>query len=227
MNDSVLDRIAAHGLVPVLEIPSADVAAPLADALISGGLPCAEVTFRTASAAEAIASMAARHPEMLVGAGTVLTAEQVDIALQAGARFIVSPGIDRAVVDRCLARGVAVLPGVLTPTEAQTAVGCGLSVVKVFPVEAAGGPAYLRALAAPFPGLRFVPSGGVTPDNIAGYLALPPVVAVGGSWMASAALLQARDFAEIASRVRSAVRLVEGLRSEGRPAPAVRGGAGG
>lgn len=215
MSDAILDRITRHGLVPVLEIASVDIAGPLADTLEGGGLPCAEVTFRTAAAAEVIAVMAARHPGMLIGAGTVLNIEQVDRALEAGAQFIVSPGFDRSIVDHCRERSVAVLPGVLTPTEAQMAVAAGLDVVKVFPIAMLGGPAYLRALSALFQRLRYVPSGGVAPENLSGYLALPQVIAVGGSWVAPKALLEAGDFAEIDGRVREAVALVQQLRRGG------------
>ncbi len=219
MNPPVLDQIARLTLVPVLEIPDPAVAAPLADALAAGGLPCAEVTFRTPAAAAAIEAMVKRRPELLVGAGTVLTVAQVDAAVGLGARFVVSPGFDRAVVERCVKLSVAVLPGVLTPSELQMALGSGLDVAKLFPAEAAGGPAYIRALSAPFAGFRFVPSGGITPHNLAGYLELPQVIAVGGSWMAPRDLLVAGDFAGVERRVAEAVALVRRL----RPLPAASG----
>lgn len=216
MNPPVLDQIARLALVPVLEIPDPAVAAPLADALAAGGLPCAEITFRTPAAAAAIEAMVKRRPELLVGAGTVLTVAQVDRAVGLGARFVVSPGFDRAVVERCLERSLAVLPGILTPSDLQMALGSGLDVAKLFPAEAAGGPAYIRALAAPFPGFRFVPSGGITPLNLAGYLELSQVIAVGGSWMAPRDLLVAGDFAGVERRVAEAVAQVRRL----RPLPA-------
>ncbi len=219
MSLPILDQIARLTLVPVLEIPDPSVAAPLADALVTGGLPCAEVTFRTPAAAAAIEGMVGRRPEMLVGAGTVLTVAQVDAAVGSGARFVVSPGFDRAVVERCLERSVAVLPGILTPSELQLALGSGLVVAKLFPAEAAGGPAYIRALSAPFPGFGFVPSGGITPHNLEGYLELPQVIAVGGSWMAPRDLLMAGDLAEVERRVAEAVALVRRL----RPLPATAG----
>jgi 2-dehydro-3-deoxyphosphogluconate aldolase / (4S)-4-hydroxy-2-oxoglutarate aldolase len=212
MNVPVLDQIARLTLVPVLEIPDPAVAAPLADALAAGGLPCAEITFRTPAAAAAIEAMVKRRPDLLVGAGTVLTVAQVDRAVGLGARFVVSPGFDRAVVERCLERSVAALPGILTPSELQMALGSGLAMAKLFPAEAAGGPAYLRALSAPFPGFRFVPSGGITPHNLEGYLELPQVAAVGGSWMAPRDLLAAVDFAGVEGRVAEAVALVRRLR---------------
>jgi 2-dehydro-3-deoxyphosphogluconate aldolase / (4S)-4-hydroxy-2-oxoglutarate aldolase len=215
MNQPVLELIARLTLVPVLEIPDAGMAEPLAGALADGGLPCAEITFRTPAAAAAIEAMVGRRPDMLIGAGTVLTVEQVDAAVGSGARFVVSPGFDRAVVEHCLGRSIAVLPGILTPSELQMALGCGLRVVKLFPAEAAGGPAYIRALSAPFPDCRFVPSGGITPGNLEGYLELPQVMAVGGSWMAPRDLLAAGDFAEVERRVGEAVALVRRLRPLG------------
>ena len=158
------------------------------------GLPCAEITFRTAAAAAAIAAIAAAVPELRVGAGTVLTVEQAEAALQAGASFIVAPGFDPAVVDFALQRGVPIVPGVCTPTEVTLALARGLSLLKLFPAEAAGGVAYLKALAAPFGAARFVPTGGIGPDNLASYLAVRQVVACGGSWMVTKELIAAGDF---------------------------------
>ncbi|HXZ99815.1 MAG TPA: bifunctional 4-hydroxy-2-oxoglutarate aldolase/2-dehydro-3-deoxy-phosphogluconate aldolase [Candidatus Binatia bacterium] len=208
----VLGRIADVGIVPVIEISDAELAVPLADALLSAGLPCAEITFRTAAAADAIKAIAEQRPGVLVGAGTVLTSQQLDQALDAGARFVVSPGFDAAVVGRCLERIATPLPGVVTPTEVQAAIGHGLGAAKFFPAEAAGGPAYLRALAGPFPAFRFIPSGGITLDNLERYLAIPSVTAVGSSWPVASDLLAARDLGEVESRAREMVLKVRRFR---------------
>jgi 2-dehydro-3-deoxyphosphogluconate aldolase / (4S)-4-hydroxy-2-oxoglutarate aldolase len=186
--------IGALRVIPVVEIPSVDDAVPLARALVDAGLPCAEITFRTASAADAIAAIAAAVPDIRVGAGTVVTVAQAEAALAAGASFLVAPGFDPAVVDFALARGVPIVPGVCTPTEVVMAINRGLSVLKLFPAEAAGGVAYLKALAAPFGGVRFVPTGGISADNLAAYLAVKQVIACGGSWMVKKALIAAGEF---------------------------------
>ncbi|WP_433047651.1 bifunctional 4-hydroxy-2-oxoglutarate aldolase/2-dehydro-3-deoxy-phosphogluconate aldolase [Dactylosporangium sp. CS-033363] len=200
----VLEVIAAKKIVPVVVLDDAGAAAGLADALLAGGLGLAEVTFRTAAAADAIAAMAAR-PGMLVGAGTVLTAAQVDRAVDAGARFVVSPGFSPAVVARCQTRGVPVLPGVASPTEIMQALDAGLDTVKFFPAEQLGGVPMVKALAAPFRSVRFVPTGGVSTENLADYLAIPSVVAVGGTWMVAPDLLAARDWDAVTARTRAAV----------------------
>ena len=158
--------------------------------MVAGGLPVAEVTFRTAAAADSIRAMAARGD--ILGAGTVLTVAQVDQAVAAGARFVVSPGLSRAVVERCAEHGVLALPGAVTATEVQAALELGVSTVKFFPAGTCGGPAAIKALAAPFGGVRFVPTGGVGPKNLAEYLAVPAVAAVGGSWMVPRDLVRGR-----------------------------------
>jgi len=186
--------IAALRVIPVVEISRVDEAVPLARALVDAGLPCAEITFRTASAAQAIEAIATSVPDIRVGAGTVVTVAQAEAALAAGAGFIVAPGFDPAVVDFALENGVPIVPGVCTPTEVGMALGRGLSVLKLFPAEAAGGVAYLKALAAPFGGVRFVPTGGIGPDNLADYLAVKEVIACGGSWMVKKALIAAGEF---------------------------------
>lgn len=182
-------------------------AAPLGRALLAGGLPCAEVTFRTPAAAEAIRELAA-DPRLLVGAGTVVRADQVDIAVAAGAAFVVSPGFSLAVVRRCQQVGVPVLPGVATPSEVMMALDAGLAAVKFFPAEANGGVSALKALSAPFGGMRFVPTGGITAGNLSAYLAVSSVLAVGGSWMVAPALIAAGDFDEVARLTSEAVALV-------------------
>lgn len=211
--DEVLERLRAHGLVPIVELPHAEAALALADALSAGGLPCVEITFRTAAAVDAMAAISRERPAVLLGAGTVLTPAQVDAAVDAGARFVVSPGFDPEVVARCEERSVVAIPGVLTPTELQRAHARGLRAVKFFPAEPVGGAAYLRSLCGPFSDVRFIPTGGVRLDNLEGYLAIPQVIAVGGSWLAPRSLLTARDHAAIESRTREAVSLVRRLRA--------------
>lgn len=208
----LLARLAGHRLVPVVVLDDARVADSLAAALVDGGLPVAEVTFRTDAAEAAIAAMAARG-DVLVGAGTVLTAEQVDRAVDAGARFVVSPGLSRAVVERCHERGVLALPGAVTATEVQAALELGVRAVKFFPAHASGGPAAIAALAAPFPGVRFVPTGGVGPANLREYLDLPAVAAVGGSWMVPRAATRDGDLATVRRLTAEAVALLPAVRS--------------
>ena len=200
----VRKALSAARLVPVVVLDDAADADGLAGALVAGGLPVAEVTFRTAAARDAIAAMAARG-DILVGAGTVLTAEQVDLAVAAGARFVVSPGLSRAVVERCAELGVLAVPGAVTATEVQAALELGLSTVKFFPAGTSGGPAAIKALAAPFSDVQFVPTGGVGPANLADYLAIPAVAAVGGSWMVPRERVKAGDFAGIQQLTADAV----------------------
>ncbi|HLU33165.1 MAG TPA: bifunctional 4-hydroxy-2-oxoglutarate aldolase/2-dehydro-3-deoxy-phosphogluconate aldolase [Natronosporangium sp.] len=202
----VLAAIEASRLVPVIVIEDAGAAPRLAEALVAGGLRVAEVTFRTAGAQAALAAIAADQ-RLLVGAGTVVRPEQVDQAVAAGARYIVSPGFSPAVVRRCQELGVPALPGVATATEIQTAVAAGVEVLKFFPAEPLGGVGMLKALAAPFPGVRFVPTGGIRAAQLADYLALPSVLAVGGSWMVAAKLIEAGDWDEITRLTAEAVRL--------------------
>lgn len=197
-------QIGAARLLPVVVLRDAAAAEPLAGALLAGGLGCVEVTFRTDAAAEAIKTMA-EHSELLVGAGTVLTAAQVDQAVDAGARFVVSPGFGPAVVRRCRERAVPVFPGVATATEIQMALDAGLRTVKFFPAEQLGGAAMVKALGAPFRDVRFIPTGGVTTANLSQYLALPAVLAVGGTWMVAADLLAAGNWAEVTRRTGAAV----------------------
>lgn len=211
MSDMV-NKLRGLGIVPVIVIDNPDDALPLADALMEGGLPCAEVTFRTPAALEALRRMAAAHPELLVGAGTVLTPRQVDEARDAGARFIVSPGIDPAVVDHCLEREIPVFPGVCTPTEVAVGVGRGLTTLKFFPAEPAGGVPYLKAISAPYPMVEFIPTGGIDASHLPNYLGLKQVVACGGSWMVSQAWIRNQDFGRIRSEVQKAVQAVQTTR---------------
>ena len=184
---TVMERIEQIGVVPVIKLDSPDQAVPLAKAMAAGGVGVAEVTFRTDAAEEGIRQIAQNLPDVLVGAGTVLTVEQVDKAYEAGARFIVSPGFSKAVVARCQELGLPVLPGCATPTEVMMAIEMGLKVVKFFPASVYGGLAGIKALAAAFPALKFVPTGGVGPKNLAEFLSTKPVLACGGSWMVNTA----------------------------------------
>lgn len=203
-----LAQLAAARLVPVVVLDDAADAAPLAAALVEGGLPVAEVTFRTAAAADAIRAMSDRG-DVLVGAGTVLTPAQVDEAVAAGAAYVVSPGLSRAVVDRCREHGVLPLPGAVTATEIQAALELGLSTVKFFPAGTSGGAKAIAALSAPFGGVTFVPTGGVGAANLHEYLDVPSVVAVGGSWMVPKDLVRGGDFAGITRLTAEAVALTK------------------
>jgi 2-dehydro-3-deoxyphosphogluconate aldolase/(4S)-4-hydroxy-2-oxoglutarate aldolase len=191
-------------VLPVTQLTRAADAVPLAEALAGAGLPAVEITFRTPAAADAIAA-AARAGALIVGAGTVRTVAQADQAIAAGAQFVVSPGFSRPVAERCLAAGVPVIPGVATASEVMAAGELGLNVLKFFPAEAIGGVAALRALYGPFPDVRFVPTGGIGQQQLTGYLAVPSVLAVGGSWVAPSDLIEIGDWAAIGERARAAV----------------------
>lgn len=206
MSSELLAQLGAARLVPVVVLDDAEAAAPLAQALVAGGLPVAEVTFRTAAAVAAIEAIAARG-DVLVGAGTVLTPDQVDAAVDAGAQYIVSPGFYAPVVQRAQERGVLPLPGAVTATEIQAALGVGLTTVKYFPAETSGGAPAIKALSAPFADVRFVPTGGIGPSNLSDYLALPSVHAVGGSWMVPRDKIAAGAFDEITGLTAQAVDL--------------------
>ena len=206
------EKLAAARVVPVVKLKEIGQAEALADAFCEGGIPCAEITFRAAGAAEVIRRMKARHPEMFVGAGTVLTVAQAKEALDAGAEFIVAPGTNPKVVEYVLQRGGAMLPGVMTPTEIEMALGLGLDTLKFFPAEAAGGVKMLKSLSGPYAGVKFVPTGGITPENLPDYLALPCVAACGGTYLAPEKLLAAGDFAAVAENCRKTAEIVNGLR---------------
>ena len=200
------------GVVPVVVIRDPRRAAPLARALADGGLPCVEVTFRTSGAAEALRRIAAEVPDVLLGAGTVLTPDQAEAAREAGARFVVSPGFNPRVIDYCKARELPVYPGVCTPTEIQNALEKGLDVLKFFPAEPLGGARFLRAISAPFPGLKFIPTGGVKREHLPGYLKLDQVVACGGSWLAPAGWIDEGAFDRIREEAARTVAVVRGER---------------
>ena len=200
----ILKQLEANKLVPVIAIDKAEDADKLADALIAGGLPVAEITFRTAAAEASIKAMAKR-PEMVLGAGTVLNVDTVKKAVDAGAKFIVSPGFNPKVVSYCVQNKIPITPGVATPTEIEFALDHGLSVVKFFPAEAIGGIKTLKAFAAPYGMMRFIPTGGITEKNVGEYLSFKPVLACGGSWMVAKELLSAGNWAEVTRLTREAV----------------------
>lgn len=204
----VLSQLGTIGVIPVIRIDRAETAAALAAALVEGGLPCAEVTFRTDQAEEAIRRIAGEIPGILLGAGTVLTIDQADRAINAGASFIVSPGLNPAVVAHCVKNNVPVIPGCVTPSEMEQAMGFGLDTVKFFPAEQAGGLPYIKALAGPYGALRFIPTGGINAANLKDYLAFGAVLACGGSWMVKPELLREERYGEIAGLCREAALVV-------------------
>lgn len=211
----ILQKMRDFGVVPVVAINRAEDAIHLGQALLDGGLPCTEITFRTAAAEEAIKRIASELPEILLGAGTVLNVEQAERAVSAGARFIVSPGFDEEVVSWCLRQDVVVTPGVTTPTEINMALHHGLSILKFFPAEVMGGVKTLKAISAPYVNVKFIPTGGVNLENLADYLRLPSVHACGGSWLVKRSLIDAGDFGEITRRVKEALEVVQETRAEG------------
>ncbi|MDR1899753.1 MAG: bifunctional 4-hydroxy-2-oxoglutarate aldolase/2-dehydro-3-deoxy-phosphogluconate aldolase [Treponema sp.] len=209
--DKVLEEIGRIGIVPVIKIDDVEKAVPLARALAAGGICCAEVTFRTAQGEESIRRIAAEVPEVLLGAGTVLTTEQVDRAAAAGAKFIVSPGLNPRVLAHCIGRGIPITPGCSNPSDIEQALEAGLEVVKFFPAEQAGGLEYIKAIAAPYPQLKFMPTGGINAGNIARYIAFEKIHACGGSWMVGADLINAGDFEKITALSREALRSMLGF----------------
>lgn len=213
---TIFDRLSAFGVVPVIAIDAAEAALPLADALIAGGLPVAEITYRTEAAQAAIAAMATQRPEMIVGAGTVLTEAQVEAAHAAGAQFALSPGIDAAVLAHAAKVGLPFAPGIMTPSDLQLALRHGCGMVKFFPAMPAGGPNMLKNIAAPYAhtGIGFNPTGGVTLANLGEWLALPEVRAVGGTWIASRADIAAGNWDKITRNAAEAVARVKELRAQ-------------
>lgn len=209
---SLEDNLCALGVVPVVALDRVEDALPLVDALAAGGLACAEITFRTAAAAAAIALVREHRPEILIGAGTILTTDQADAAIGAGASFLVAPGFNPVVVEHSLAHGIPIIPGVCTPSEIEQALARDLHLVKLFPAGPVGGVPYLKALAGPYPMVRYVPTGGITIANLAEYLAVPQVVACGGTWLARADMIRAGNFDAIAQLARDAVEVVRDAR---------------
>lgn len=206
---NVIERVKSLKLVPVVKLDCAEDAKPLAAALCAGGLPVAEVTFRTDAAEESIRIMKKEFPDMLVGAGTVVNLEQAKKAVAAGAEFIVSPGMSRAVIEYAREQGIAVLPGACTPTEIMMAMELGLEVIKFFPAEQNGGLTTLKALSAPFPTIQFMPTGGIGINNIKEYLAFDKIVACGGSWMVKDAYIKEKRFDKIEQLTKEAVALIK------------------
>lgn len=203
-HDAVIDRLRDACVVPVITIDDPSDAVPLARALAGGGLSCIEITFRTPRADEALRRICAEVPEIVAGAGTVLTPAQVRTARDAGAQFIVAPGLNARVVNECMERMIPIYPGIATPTEIEAALELGLDTLKFFPAEPMGGLAYLKAIAAPYVDVRFMPTGGITASNVASYLAFSRVVACGGSWMAPADRIAAKQFDWIQTEARRA-----------------------
>lgn len=212
--NKVLNRLSEIGIIPVVKIEDVDKAVPLAQALSDGGLPCMEITFRTSQAEEAIKRVTSSMPEMLVGAGTVLTTDQVERAVMAGARFIVSPGLNPEVVKHCITLKIPVTPGCANPSDIESAINLGLSVVKFFPAEAMGGVKVIKAISAPYGDIMFIPTGGINEKNLNEYLSCPSVLACGGSWMVGEALIKAGDFSKITALTRDAVKLMLGFELE-------------
>ena len=208
----ITERFEKLGVVPVVVLEDTKDAVPLATALVEGGLPCAEVTFRTKAAAESIRLMTEQFPEMLVGAGTVLTIEQVDDAVRAGAKFIVSPGFDAEIVDYCLKNEIPVFPGCISPSEVAQAVKRGLKIVKFFPAEPAGGISMIKAMAAPYTGIKFMPTGGINAKNLENYLSCDKIICCGGSWMVKGDLVKAGEFDKIRELTAEVHKLVESIR---------------
>ncbi|MCI5613803.1 MAG: bifunctional 4-hydroxy-2-oxoglutarate aldolase/2-dehydro-3-deoxy-phosphogluconate aldolase [Agathobacter sp.] len=211
MNE-VLEKLGKIGIVPVVVLDDAKDAESLGRALMEGGLPCAEVTFRTAAAEESIRILSEKFPEMIVGAGTVLTIEQVDRAVKAGAKFIVSPGTNPKVVDYCVKNNIPITPGTCTPSNVETALEFGLDVVKFFPAEPSGGLNFIKAIAAPYVGVKFMPTGGINAKNVRDYLAYDRIIACGGSWMVTKDLIKAGDFEQIKKLTAEAAEIVKEVR---------------
>ena len=209
--NAVLEKLGKIGIVPVIALDDAKDALPLGKALMAGGIACAEVTFRTAAAEEVIRTLTRELPDMLTGAGTVLTTEQVDRAVAAGAKFIVSPGLNPKVVEYCVNKGIPVTPGCSTPSDVEIALEYGLDVVKFFPAEASGGIAMIKAMSAPYGGVKFMPTGGINAGNINNYLSFNKVIACGGSWMVDKKLIAAGNFDEITRLSREAVETILGF----------------
>lgn len=211
MHEALFESIHTIGLVPVVKIDDASKAVNLAKAMIKGGLFCAEVTFRTSAAEEAIRNITSQVPEMLVGAGTVTNIENAKKAVAAGAKFIVSPGFNPVVVDWCLENNVAIVPGVCTPSDIEAGLSRGLSTLKFFPAEASGGVEMLKNFAGPFPNLKFMPTGGISQTNLGSYAKQPNVLAVGGSWMVKPELIETESWDEITKLCNEAVVALQGL----------------
>ena len=212
--DQIIRQIGEFGIIPIVALQDPADAPALGQALLEGGLPCIELTFRTPVVPEGIHQLTRAYPEMLIGAGTVLTVAQAEKAVAAGAKFILAPGFDPEIVEWCLARDILILPGVMTPTDISQAVKMGVDLLKFFPAAAAGGPAALKAMSDPFVGVKFVPTGGVSAENLEAFLRMPVVHACGGSWLVKKKLIKNGAFSEITRLTREAVSIVRRVRSE-------------
>lgn len=210
----IFEKLSLAGLVPVIKVEDANDAVPLCRALSEGGLPVAEITFRTAAAEQAIRNVSSALPEVILGAGTVLSVDQVKRAVDAGAKFIVSPGLNPAVVGYCVENHIPVLPGCANPSDIETAMSFGLDTVKFFPAEAAGGINFIKAISAPYGGMKFVPTGGINEKNLMDYLSFPKVRAAGGSWMVPGDAVKAKDWNRVTELTRQAVKVMLGLKLE-------------
>lgn len=208
--EAVLKRT---GVIPVIKLDDEEKAAPLAKALLAGGIPAAEVTFRTPAAAKSIEKIAQAEPDMFVCAGTVLSVEQAQLAVDCGAKAIISPGTNQTVVEWCVSHNVPVYPGCATPTEVETAMAMGLTTVKLFPAEVVGGVRMLQALYGPYRGIKFMPTGGVSPTNLAEYLVQPNVIACGGSWLCPEKAVASGDWETVTGLARACSDLVQRIRS--------------
>ncbi|MBQ9239508.1 MAG: bifunctional 4-hydroxy-2-oxoglutarate aldolase/2-dehydro-3-deoxy-phosphogluconate aldolase [Treponema sp.] len=209
----IQERIKMMGLIPVVVIDNAQDAVPLANALCGGRLPCAEITFRTEAAEQSIRAIRTSFPDMLVGAGTVLTAAQVDRACDAGAQFIVSPGLNPQTVEYCLKKNIPIFPGISSASDIEIALSLGITTVKFFPAEQAGGLPLIQALASPFPQIRFIPTGGITRTNLAAYLSYEKVIGCGGSWLVKSDMIRAQRFDDIRAAADDACNIVAACRS--------------
>lgn len=212
--NTILEQINKIGIIPVVVLDDVKNAKPLAEALCAGGLPCAEVTFRTEAAEECIRIMASEYPNMLVGAGTVLTIDQVDRAVAAGAKFIVSPGLNPRIVKYCVEKGILITPGCSNASDIEIALENGLDVVKFFPAEPAGGLNMIKALAAPYVNVKFMPTGGINAKNVRDYLAYNRIIACGGSWMVKADLIKNGEYDKITAMCKEAVEIVKESRGK-------------
>ena len=209
--NKTLEKIGELGIIPVVKIEKAEDALPLGKALIAADLPIAEITFRTSAAEESIKTLTGELPNLLVGAGTVLTIEQTKKAISAGAKFIVSPGFNPKVVDYCIENSIPVTPGINNPTQIEMALERGIKLVKFFPAEASGGLSLLKSMSAPYKEIKFIPTGGITPDNLCDYLSHPQVHACGGSWMVKSELISSGNFAEITRITKEAISTILGF----------------
>lgn len=209
---TIEEQFYEYGVVPVVVLDDAKDALPLAKALLDGGLPCAEVTFRTEAAEESIRLMSEKYPKMLIGAGTVLTIEQVNHAIAAGAKFIVSPGFDPEIVDYCLEKNIPIFPGCITPSEVAQAAKRGMKIVKFFPAEQSGGISSIKAIASPYTMMKFMPTGGISMNNLKDYLTFDKIVCCGGSWMVKSDMIQNGEFDKICKITKEAVELATSIR---------------